>query len=169
MVRKSSICWLLSLQISKLSSDRLYRVRASEYGKKGRDLGSPKVTSVTEAKEIFLGDGCIFQRIDSEDFIAGLVLSFFYTTGETWKVKEYSNFYANISGNKKSIGVLCQWFDLDNSGYLTLVQVTVHGYYAIEQYRFTIPAPEYTQNDLQLDHEVFSQLKQKLTNKNPGE
>lgn len=162
VVRKSSICWLLSTNVSKLSSDRLQRVRTSEYEKNIRSTETHKYNGTITCEEVSIGDWCLFQRSDGDNCIIGLVLSFAYMRGSTWRSIEYSNTFANVSGNKKPIGVLCHWFNVDSNGNLTLLALAVHGYIAIEQYRLTLPPPIFTDIGLSLSNTIYCEIKQKL-------
>lgn len=101
VVRKSSICWLLNSNNSKLSNDRLQRVRTSEYEKYSASNITP-VCDIHKSEKIFVEDWCLFKKIDSENCLIGLVLGFAYVDGKTWKSVEFSNNYANVIGNKKN-------------------------------------------------------------------
>ena len=80
------------------------------------------------------------------------------------KLGEVSNILtlANVSGNKKPIGVLCHWFNVDGSGNLMLLELAVHGYISIDQYRHTIPPPVLTEVGLSLSSDINSAIKDKL-------
>lgn len=79
VVRKSSICWLLNAKVSKLSSDRLQRVRNSEYEKNVRSVITRNCNCTIISEKVSIGDWCLFQTDDGNDCIIGLVLGFAYT------------------------------------------------------------------------------------------
>ena len=80
IVRKSSICWLLSQNDFNLSSDRLQRVRDCELNKSKKDKCKNNNTNQKVFKkkcdEIAVGDWCLFQRLDCKKCYLGHVLSF---------------------------------------------------------------------------------------------
>ncbi|KYN13257.1 hypothetical protein ALC57_14553, partial [Trachymyrmex cornetzi] len=83
--------------------------------------------------------------------IIGAVLGFAYMTNKTWRNIEYSNNFASVNNNKKQIGALChEWFDVDDNGNLTLLELAVHGYLPIERYRLTLPSPIFTKSSISL-------------------
>lgn len=165
VVRKSSICWLFNTKVSKLSSDRLQRVRSSEYEKNVRSTITRNRNCTITSEEVSIGDWCLFQTDNGDGYIVGLVLSFAYMTGQTWRSIEYSNNFANVSGNKKQIGVLCHWFDVDNNGNLTLLELAVHGYLPIERYRLTLPYPIFTEIGVRLSNDIYTEIKDRLKNR----
>ena len=69
------------------------------------------------------------------------VLGFAYPSGKTWKSIEFSGNFARIPGNKREIGVLCQWFDIDRNGYLNIISGLKHGCVDIDNYRLSVPQP----------------------------
>lgn len=54
----------------------------------------------------------------------------------------------------KKIGILCHWFNINDCGKLMMIEMDVHGYLPIQQYRATIPSPEVIQTGLSLDTNV---------------
>lgn len=163
VVRKSSICWLLNSNVAKLSSDRLQRVRTAETAKSIRNNETPiTINCIRISDEINIGDWCLFEKVDDDKCVIGIVLSFAYINGKTWKSIEYSSTFARVSGNTKSIGVLCHWFNVDSSGKLVLLEISVHGYIPIEQYRLTIPSPTITEIGLNLSADVYIKIKDRL-------
>lgn len=148
--------------MTKLSSDRLQRVKNSEY-EKNLPLSKPGISDCTIlSKEVFIGDWCLFETVDGDKCNIGLVLSFAYTSGKTWKNIEYSNTFANVTGNKKPIGVLCHWFSVDDDGNLCLIKMSVHRYIPIEQYRLTLSPPIFTDIGLSLNRNIFIQIRSQL-------
>lgn len=92
----------------KLSSDRLQRVKASEYEQNiSKNIRSTEnhfdSNRAKICEEIFVGDWCLFKSEDNNNnCMLGLVLGLAYTCGTTWISMEYSNNFAKIKGNKKN-------------------------------------------------------------------
>lgn len=82
--------------------------------------------------------------------------------GSTWKSIEYSSNFAKVKGNKKTVGVLCQWYDVDQKRHLLPLNVEVHGYIPIDSYKLTLPLPIMSDCSLHLDSNVFSKIRKQL-------
>lgn len=109
VVKKLSICWLMNREKSKLSSDRLERVKTSDYQKLSslsRTSNSRHIDSPVVCEEVFIEDWGLFKKTDSSKCLVGMVLGFGYMEGKTWKSLEYSNNFAKVSGNKKTYWVI---------------------------------------------------------------
>ena len=65
IIRKSSICWLLNKDSSKLSSDRLVRVRENEI-KKVSDKRIITNDLLKRSSEIYIGEWCLFEKLESK-------------------------------------------------------------------------------------------------------
>lgn len=126
IVRKSSVCWLLSKDKYKLSSDRLVRVQEKEYSRgnvtatgifwKFISMKTGEVEnliylfilekiisddSYIVCNEINIGDWCLFfdktlEEKEGAIILLGLVLGFTYMDGETFKKREFSKTSASI-------------------------------------------------------------------------
>lgn len=115
IVRKSSICWLLAKTNSRISSDRLLRVRESDVDTniKKKEMGI-NLTDETEtcwnAAEINVGEWCAFVSIKRQKiYLFGLVLGFKYLSGKTKKEKQYSRHFAPTKApahHQRGIGAL---------------------------------------------------------------
>ena len=163
VVRKTSLCWFLSSNNSRLSTDRLERVKHSEFK---RDISfsiESDKDNVTELEEICIGDWCMFKKEDSDSCLLGLILGFAYPSGKTWKSKEFSGNFARIHGNRREIGVLCQWFDIGRNGYLNVVNGLKHGYINIENYRLSVPQPLEYNGYYYIRHDVLIKIQNKVS------
>ncbi|XP_077255597.1 uncharacterized protein LOC143893755 [Temnothorax americanus] len=164
IVRKSSICWLLSKNSCKLSSDRLQRVRESElttYIQKSRF--AQRNDEYKKCDEIFIGDWCLFKRLNNKKCYIGHILSFAYTNGKTkgkmWKSIEYSKSFAKTEGNSKDIGVLCHWYKIDRDRPLIFVPMNTQEYINIKNYVLTISRPSFVLSGLKLSENIYDNIK----------
>lgn len=201
-VRKSSICWFLQKDKYKLSSDRLQRVQEKDVEKLSRKfdgkscclarnnffifikrnftfkgpIASPNETSpLIQCEEIRLGQWCVFVR--NKKLWIGLVLSFCYVTGKTFREREYSRLFAMvppkiqnvndsqsqykaISKTNKPVGVLCCWYSYDTKGNLTSADDKLHEFVSIEEYRGTLQKPLYMNSFLQISSSTLEALNQ---------
>lgn len=167
VVRKLSICWLLNKESSKLSSDHFQRVRQSEYEKKEKLKNyskNPHCNSIVVSKEINISEWCLFKQTKGKDFLIGLVVRFLYLKKVTWKNKKYTNTFAKITGNTKSVGVLCNWFNIDNNGNLILVKTVVHKYVPINNYILTLPALTWTSFGFVFNKDICEDASKKVRN-----
>lgn len=80
------------------------------------------------------------------------------------KNKEYTNTFAKITGNTKSIGILCNWFNIDNNGNLILVKTAVHKYVPINNYILTLPVPTCTSFGLVFNKDICEDISKKVSN-----
>lgn len=192
VVRKSSICWLLSKDKCKLSSDRLQRVQEREYaGRQGagnlKFMGALGYTSIffliggnnstPDTKEfkvnedLLVGEWCAFygsvgqdesnsEDQDNEIVLIGLVLSFAYTNGKTFKEREYSRAFASVkSAGGRKVGMLCSTYTYDTQGKLWSVPGERHKFTAIGKYIATIKAPTYSCKNLSISKDVLIELR----------
>ena len=60
------------------------------------------------------------------------MLGFAYLEGKNWKNTEFSADFVNTCGNKREVGVLCQWHTLSKDNVLSPVPMDVHGYFNIK-------------------------------------
>lgn len=159
VVRKSSICWMLNRTAGKLSSVRLERVRQSEYQRRSETQSVCSYQSLAIHTELNVGDWCLFEKEDCSSCLIGVILDFAYMDGSTWRKIEFSSNFANVSGNKETVGVLCLWYEIIEDGYLKLLELNVHGYLDIKQYRFTLPRPTTTSNGSRFDDAVLNEIR----------
>lgn len=153
-------------QKTKLSSDRLERVRTSDYQKVAslpRTSNSGYIDSAVVCEEIFIGDWGLFKKINGPKCLVGIVLGFGYMEGKTWKNLEYSSNYAKVSGNKKPVGLLCQWYNVDKNGTLLPIKVSVHGYICIDSYKLTLPYPDKSHSRISFKEAVFLKFKKEIS------
>lgn len=125
IVRKSTLMWNYNDSKSKLSADRLQRVRADKK-RPNRQLEFVDVTVIDKpiyrAHEIKTGDWCFFintlQNDDSKTkFVFGNILSFQHP-GTKYKDREYPLDFAPVLQNEnvKKILVLALWYEADING-----------------------------------------------------
>lgn len=148
IIRKSSLCWLLSSGDVKLSSDRLERVKSSNVSHNCHliDESASRVPSIEE--EITIGDWCAFKSEDNS-IVIGHVHAFSYATGSTWRNQEYSSITVPTtapSRNARGVGCLCSWYKLQRNKKLQAVNMDVHGYYDVSKYVCTVPRPKVSCN-----------------------
>lgn len=116
IIPKSILCWLLSNDYNKLSSDRLHRVKnalteSNEVLPKSKnsrknDIFVPENDLIVN-EQIALGNWCAFYNKKSKKFIVGRIISFAYTKGKG-KQLIYSASTAPIKPPRKnSKGILC--------------------------------------------------------------
>lgn len=109
IVRKSSICWLLTKNKSYFSSDRLQRVKEQDVlrGAAGRSH-TTKIDSNTSQfsvrQEVFIGEWVLFGC--QGELLIGLVLSFVYLCGKTFREREYSLDYAPVIEFSQGLGII---------------------------------------------------------------
>ncbi|KAK3909723.1 Aspartic protease SNP2 [Frankliniella fusca] len=141
IIRKSSLVWLLSSGDTKLSSDRLHRVRAAQV-KHQPAWSTASLSKPRREETIFIGDWCAFNE-DNIIYI-GRIVAFSYMSGKTLKDKEYSADSVPTSAPKsgaRGVGVLCSWFTLKKRE-LKPVNMDVHGYFNLKFYICTVPRPQ---------------------------
>lgn len=85
IIRKSTLCWQLSDGKSKLSNDRLQRVKASEVVKKTEK--STFVEFVTKSDHVSIGQWCAFQGSKPSNILIGKILNFHYCTETSFPSK----------------------------------------------------------------------------------
>ncbi|XP_037035540.1 uncharacterized protein LOC119073834 [Bradysia coprophila] len=178
VVRKSSICWLLSKEKFKLSCDRLQRVQEKEYGRSTGGTIVPSCDDYSVNEELSVGEWCVFYgkremgdieedhgRCDAEDDeedeveLIGLVVGFAYTEGKTFKDREYSKVSASVKRNSgRSVGMLCDSYTFNTRGELCCVAGTKHKYISIEKYIATIKEPTFENKSMTLSETVLSKL-----------
>lgn len=101
IVRKSSICWLLTKNKSYFSSDRLQRVKEQDVlrGAVGRITShttniDSNISQISVRQEVFIGEWVLFEC--QGELLIGLILSFVYLCGKTFREREYSLDYAPV-------------------------------------------------------------------------
>lgn len=160
VVRKSSIVWLLTNTKHSLSSDRLQRVRDEEFNKQQKGCTTQRTRLTKDNclqinQEVFVGDWCLFYF--EKRFVIGLILSFSYITGTTYRTREYSRNFASVSSEKK-IGTLCNWYSWTDSGHL--YEESKHKYFVnLENYRATILSPTFANNVLFMENTLINKIK----------
>lgn len=161
MVKKSSICWFLNSHKEKLSSDRLERVQQREVFKNTTVDQVQNAESTQQLDQIFIGDWCLFQEKNKPGLI-GLILSFAYMDKATWRATEYSSGYANVSGNKQTVGVLCTWYSVGSNKKLKREKMETEGYLDIGCYKMTIFNVTKINNSHFISSDAFNKIKKYL-------
>jgi len=163
IIRKSTLCWLLSSNDTKLSSDRLARVMAApvQHSLFLTEANQSKHPSVEET--INVGDWCAFT--ENRSIAIGRVLAFSYLSGTSLKNQEFSQLSAPVKApdkNARGLGCLCSWFYLKGNGkVLYQTKMDVQGYYSVASYICTLPRPTYQDGRLTLPCNVKDILKLK--------
>jgi len=161
VVRKSSICWLLNKNCSRLSSDRLQRVIEKEYFPKSKStLRSNLLTpSCKTCDDVTVGEWCLFRQTEKNVILLGLILSFSYLQDKSRKCREFSKEYATVNyESNREVGVLCSWYSYDNEGNVKPVLVESHGYINLKNYVCTI-TNGFKENKLKLHETVLKYIK----------
>lgn len=155
IIRKSTLCWLLSSGDTRLSSDRLARVMTapiqhSLHLSATSTNQTGKMPSIEET--VHVGDWCAFS--ENKSIAVGRILAFSYLTGKTLKDQEFSKLSAPVTApekNARGLGCLCSWFYLKGSSkILHQTSMDIHGYYNINTYICTLPRPSYQEERLML-------------------
>lgn len=147
LVWKSSLVWLFSKGVTRISSDRLSRVQSST-NKRDKYLMriSSEIINVQKVNEIFIGDWCIFLN-ELNNLEVGYILQFTKKFGDTaskrsWKQIEYAENFVELCEETKNFGVLCQWYTINfYTNCLEHMNVVTHGYTKIFNYFVHIPQP----------------------------
>lgn len=146
LIRKSSLCWLITNSDNHLSSDRNKRVQeeaASTSYCPGNTESAEKI-GIQREVTLKIGDWAVFKKIKEKGSLIGLVLGFSYLTG-TGKNRQYSKSSVPVHAPKKGsrgIGVLCNWYTWNSNGLLIPADIFCHGFYDIKYYFGTINDPD---------------------------
>ncbi|CAG9814589.1 unnamed protein product [Phaedon cochleariae] len=163
VIRKSTLCWFLSNKDKKMSSDRLQRVKFLVKPKQDIVNNTRESEQLVEEKEsLKIGEWVIFSinsKLDKTvseplSFLkVGKILSFKYLNKKTKKQQEYSLDSAPVlSKTDPNVGVLCQWFLLNQEGEMTLDD-GFQLFHKIGLYICSIGAPTLKGNYLSIDKE----------------
>ncbi|XP_077281028.1 uncharacterized protein LOC143907863 isoform X1 [Temnothorax americanus] len=159
VLRKTTLCWLLSNGHSRLSSDRVHRVKQKE------DNFNPEghvetINNVCHCENVHLGDWCAFNDPDNNcELLIGRVLSFSYLTG-TGKATNYSATFVPTKdplNNAKGIGCLCTWFKISVSGVL-IPSRKQHSFFNLSNYICSLPRPCSVDGSLRLNGDIMSKI-----------
>lgn len=133
---------------SSVSSDRLERFK-SKLSIVQTSSNQEKVSCETD---IQIGNWAIFKN--GKKKLLGQILSISYSNGK--------KFYEETAPIKKSLKVLCSWFELSKTGSITpTTTVSVVTYVNISNYLVSVPAPS-----LVLDQLAFNAFTMKQINDN---
>jgi len=151
LIKKSSLCWLLSSGKAKMSGDRLQRVQTPLTTHKSQQ-SNEGVTSPSREEYVSVGDWCAFW--DEKQAVAvGQIMAFSYLSGSTKKDQSYSLWSAPTSPpkeNAKGLGCFCSWFSVARNGVLKPISMDLHGNYNLNLYICTLPRPKLSSNALRL-------------------
>lgn len=92
--------------------------------------------------------------------LIGWVLQFIYLKQKKIKNREFQGNYANINGNRKSVGVSCTWYSVGEDRKLDLKSSQVHTYHDVKTYKITIPFPEKQNGKFLLSQQVYEKIKE---------
>ena len=157
IVHKSSYCWLMNQEFFKLSSDRLNKFQQVQ--KLQFKKPSNRVKSAIKLDRIYIGDWCLFRIPNDTKCLLGIVLSFAYTGERKLKDIAYSSNYAEVEGNSKTIGVLCNWFSIGETREVIVEEMETHGYLDIKQYYIHIPQPTYEEGNMYITEDTFNSIR----------
>lgn len=113
------------------------------------------ISDLERRQEVGIGEWCVF-KVESR-LLVGMILSFCYTAGKSFKSRQYTKQTANIT-SAVPIGVLAAWYTWNNEGKLMPQSLKSHTYIGIENYKTTIPKPSYKQKELRVNVNVLQQL-----------
>lgn len=89
----------------------------------------------------------------------GLILSFSYLCGKTFREREYSLEFAPVHCHKKIIGALCTWYTWDDEGKLIKWNKIQYSFANIDCYKATLIVSPNLDNTLWcLDEGICSEL-----------
>lgn len=156
VLRKSTICWLLSEGTDRLSSDRLQRVCAAmPTTRNGAGLDGVVVADVVRHESVRSGEWCVFRAAGRVR--VGRVLGFRYMTG-TGRSTSYSLPSAPVATpdgvTPRGLGCMCDWFLFDDDGRLT--HAPDHKLILIECYLRTIASPKLVNRKLMMSAPVVA-------------
>lgn len=152
-VRKSTFCWFLRKNDTKISSDRLQRVQESESDQISALYSSQCCSSPSVEDYVSIGDWCAFKTDRPGTIEIGRIISFSYLTGATRKQMQYSSTEAPTTPptkNARGLGVLCTWFSVNTDSSLSPVNMDVNGYYNMDKYVCSVPRPKILKKKLKL-------------------
>ncbi|KAE8741648.1 hypothetical protein FOCC_FOCC012851 [Frankliniella occidentalis] len=146
-IRKSTLCWLLSTEGTKLSSDRLQRVKCNVNNQKSMFNHWENVQVLVE-DTISRGAWCTFQDVVKHDAVSiGQVVEFSYLTG-TAAQRRYTLAFAPTQpppNADKGLGCYCIWYKCSKDGILKVFD-QFHKFHDIQNYVCTIPDPTLDQD-----------------------
>lgn len=142
----------------------------------------PNNTSpLIQSEEISIGEWCLF--VQKKKYWIGLVLSFCYVSGKTFREREYTKSYALVKSQqnmnagqsqdlstsiklRKPVAVLCSWYSWDSHGLLNSADEKIHEFIPVENYRGTMLKPLYINNFLQISDTALETLNELNREKN---
>jgi len=142
IIKKSTLCYLLSQKSAKLSSDRLVRVRAPVAS---QQCSENQVSTISRTAKVSEGDWCAFATVDGTSYLLGRVLDFANLRGGTIKEKSYrqSSVSVDVPTKDNGIGCLCTWYHIQENGTLLLDKTFSPGYHNLRFYICTVPRPHF--------------------------
>lgn len=112
---------------------------------------------LVENDEVHIGEWCIF--LNKSKLFIGLVLSFSYMNGKTYRSREYSRSFAPIpsEASDNPIGALCTHYRWSNDGKLQ--QESEHPFYSnLENYKATIATPDFEDDNLRISSILLNRI-----------
>jgi hypothetical protein len=146
-IRKTTAIWLFQ-DTERVSSDRIFRVRATQPGKSvDKVIETPKENSNVPviAKHIVTGDVCVFDA--HHHWRIGRVLQFIKYDRSGSKPVPHNGNYGNTEDR---MGVLCTWYECCKSErqyILSANSTTKHEYYPMSNYICTLTNGCFDNND----------------------
>lgn len=150
VTRKSSLCWLLQTDFSKLSSDRLLRVRGIQ-----KKIQKKNCVAVAVSKEqhITRGDWCAFIENRRENRIyVGQVIGFFIVEFNSMRSLDQDI----IKISNKKLSCLATWYTIQEDGILEIENQK--SCINIEFYKYTISEPTWENSKFKLEETTVRKL-----------
>lgn len=145
--------WLLSDSSNPLSNDRLKRVQGAQEQKDARKrlILSREMSGMrlNKAKEIQLGDWCVFRPNDGCDFMLGSVSGFQYIAGKSDKERQYTWDFAPVApehlseDKKRGVNVMSSWYHIDSAMQIKRLDGLNCFYINIDNYVATFMDPTF--------------------------
>lgn len=110
--------------------------------------------------EISIGEWCIIEH--DNKIMVGLILSFAYMKGKTFKERQFSKSTALVQPSAKPIGLLGSWYSWNKEGELQSCEfdhtTQKHEFLPIKCYRGSMCRPSYDKKFLKISLELMVAL-----------
>lgn len=124
------------------------------------DGTSTLLDDISKMDEIGIGDWCIFEK--ENRILIGLILSFRYLNGKTFKDQSYGKSTAFVQSSGKPVGVLGSWYSWNAIGNLEVESVLQphkqHSFLPIGWYRGNIRQPSYENQMITISQALVKKL-----------
>lgn len=155
-IKKSSLCWLMQQDKTKLSNDRNIRVRGVKNKSK-----TDNISTALKEKHIKTGNWCVFN--DSKNtFLLGQVLGFFIEEMGTTKSETKSLNIEICDISNKKILCLGTWYRLKKDFSLEIAEQ--QALLKLTFYKITIPEPIWYQDTCKIDEKIAKIIYENVNN-----